>query len=346
MRLGQATARIGDDDADWGKTQERMLSATRGDQLVIELIDAEEFGILHASIPFLKVASETGEADQASTRFAAAINEKLRRSSKKDIYVYVHGIRVNFENPLLIASEFSQYLGRDGAWVAVSWPTTTKSWLAYLVDVEAAASSVRNLRILLAFLAAETDVDQIHILSYSAGSRVVSHALNELRLVHYNDDNSTLEEKLKIGKVILVGPDIDLTVFRAHYNDRIFDIPDQIIIYISRKDNVLKRARRIFREARLGDDLGFTESELKHLETTEFTVVIDVTDAEQATAENGHRYFRNSPWITSDILMTLKFGLKPGERGLMRDEGEAFWKFPKDYVERLKESVAPLYSVE
>ena len=346
LRLGRADLRIGDEDANWDELSEQILLEGKAKRPNVELVDAEEFGLMESSVPYFAPEYGTDEARLPARRFAAEVNEKLQRSERKHIYVYVHGIRVNFENPLLITGELWQYLGRDGVFIAYSWPSTSKSWLAYFADLETAASTVRNLRLFLTFLADETDVEQIHILTYSAGSRVVSNALNEMRLINYQDDEAALREKLKIGKAIFVGPDIDMMVFRDHYRDRIFDLPEQIIIYISQKDNVLRWARRLLREPRLGEEMGLMESDLQFLGLVEDTIAIDVTDAEQATTENGHRYFRNSPWVTSDILMTLKFGFGPAERGLVQEEDDPVWKFPPDYVDHLRQTVAPLYSVE
>ena len=50
---------------------------------------------------------------------------------------------------------------------------------------------------------------------------------------------------------------------------------------------------------------------------------------------NGHAYFRSSPSVSSDILMTLMYDLDPSERGLERVEGLPTWEFPLDYRERL-----------
>jgi len=64
-----------------------------------------------------------------------------------------------------------------------------------------------------------------------------------------------------------------------------------------------------------------------------------VTGAEGATSGNGHGYFRNSPWASSDILMTLMYDLRPGERGLIQPEETAIWTFPPDYIERLRSAL-------
>jgi hypothetical protein len=63
--------------------------------------------------------------------------------------------------------------------------------------------------------------------------------------------------------------------------------------------------------------------------------IIDVTDAEGSNAGNGHGYFRSSPWVSSDVLMMLMYGLSAEQRGLLRNRDMAVWEFPPDYLERL-----------
>ena len=62
--------------------------------------------------------------------------------------------------------------------------------------------------------------------------------------------------------------------------------------------------------------------------------LINVSDAEGADSGNGHGYFRSSPWASSDVLMTLYYGLLPGERGLVKDPDLPVFSFPPDYLER------------
>ena len=65
-------------------------------------------------------------------------------------------------------------------------------------------------------------------------------------------------------------------------------------------------------------------------------VLIDVTNAESAAAGNGHAYFRKSPWVSSDILISLLHGLGPEKRGLEKLPNQAVWHFPEDYNHRLE----------
>ena len=67
--------------------------------------------------------------------------------------------------------------------------------------------------------------------------------------------------------------------------------------------------------------------------------LINVTDAEGAGTGNGHGYFRNSPWASSDVLMTLTYGLTPAQRGLTKQEDLPIYAFPPDYISRLWEAI-------
>ncbi|UHD18894.1 hypothetical protein [Thiocapsa bogorovii] len=82
----------------------------------------------------------------------------------------------------------------------------------------------------------------------------------------------------------------------------------------------MRFANRVFGRERLGEmlDAALPEHERTLLLGADDLVLIDVTDAESAGARNGHSYFRDSPWVSSDILATLTYGLGPAERGLIR----------------------------
>ncbi len=64
--------------------------------------------------------------------------------------------------------------------------------------------------------------------------------------------------------------------------------------------------------------------------------LIDVAEADNFDEGNGHAYFRKSPWVSSDILMTLAYGLSPAERGLERRDDSPVWHFPDDYLSRFE----------
>ena len=64
-----------------------------------------------------------------------------------------------------------------------------------------------------------------------------------------------------------------------------------------------------------------------------------MTSAEGSDQANGHGYFRSSPWASSDVLMTLAYGLSPEQRGLVEQDELPVYTFPPDYIERLWEAI-------
>jgi len=114
-------------------------------------------------------------------------------------------------------------------------------------------------------------------------------------------------------------------------------------IYLSEMDKALGMSKWVFKRDRLGqkwDESKMTESIAEWLWNTDEITFIDVTDAEKSTTGNGHAYFRQSPWVSSDILSTLMYDLTPEERTLQRTPEWPIWKFPPDYITTLAERLA------
>src|SRR5690606_17025656 len=144
------------------------------------------------------------------------------------------------------------------------------------------------------------------------------------------------------GNVILVGSDVDQEILAGYALDGALRIPDALTIYQSKTDKALGMSRFVFGKNRSGQaldrELGPRGSrffvENPHLR------IISVSNVEGADRGNGHGYFRSSPAVSSDILMSLMYGLAPGERGLVKDTDGARWRFPEDYIERLRAALA------
>ena len=202
------------------------------------------------------------------------------------------------------------------------------------------AFKMQNLRIFLDYLAEETLAERIHIIGYSAGTRVVINALAQLMFIHKNKDHAAVQHR-RIGHVILVGSDFERNLFGVYLNEGFMKIPETLSVYISGEDKALNISRWLFRRERLGQlEVNTLDSHaITYLRKTPALRLIDVTEAEGATAGNGHAYFRQSPWASSDILMTLMFDLNPDERGLVRDAEMPIWKFPEDYIQGLKKAL-------
>ncbi len=336
LRAGSASIAIGDADVDWERAREISLLKNRPRQFPLKVDAAEEFGILRDSVtPFTPpeiVATADGHAER---RLVAEIRARLARSPVKDVFVYVHGYKVVFENPLLVSSELWHFLGYEGAFVAFSWPSTPAR-LAYFKDIETARLSAQSLRTLLEFLARESGAERIHVLGYSAGTRVVLTALYELALMYQDQPDTHIRAKTRLGKVILVGSDIDTDLFESYVLDGLLRVPEHLAFYSSPKDKALKMSSRVFAHRRMGElqpeQIG--EHMREFLAHSSKLALINVEGAANFDAGNGHAYFRQSPWVSSDVLMTLRYGLEPAARGLEQPEGSPVWRFPQDYVTR------------
>jgi len=338
LRLGVGRITLGENDMTWEEARQVSLLKNRPKKYPIKISGVEEFGILDRS-KFSGLTPEKlgSEARLPAKRFAAKINAKLAASQRKDIFLYVHGYKVVFENPLLVATELWHFLGYDGVFIAFAWPSTPKK-LAYFSDLETAALSAHNFRILLEYLAEETDAERIHIIGYSAGTRVVIKGLMQMALNGECKSKGNFHEISRIGHVILVGSDFDRSLFGAYAADGLFNVAQDFSVYLSNTDKALSISRWFFKQERLGQmwkDHKIPPPVADYLRKTDNLMMIDVTDAEDSATGNGHAYFRQSSWVSSDILTTLMYDLGPEKRGLHYTEEWPIWKFPEDYITNL-----------
>ena len=340
LHLGEARIQLGaNTPITWEEARRISLLKSRTDKYPLKIKNIEGYGILERTVPPIRTDVERSAVP--GRQFAEAINKRLRDSRGKDVYIYVHGYKVEFENPILVAAELWHFLGYEGAFIAYSWPSTRKT-LAYWSDLDDAINSARRLRALILHIAENTDAERIHVLGYSAGTRLVARMLADLGLYGYFLDEEELHQRAKLGHVILVGSDIDRSILTGYLLDGALRVPESLTIYQSSGDSALGLSRRVFGRNRVGErvagDLtrpGLREFLDEHPELR----IIDVTHAEAGTAGSGHGYFRESPWVSSDILATLLYDLTPSERGLVLEPNSPVWTFPGDYIERLRRAL-------
>jgi esterase/lipase superfamily enzyme len=344
LRLGVARVDLSTGkEMSWDEARRISLLKNRSHKYPLAVSSVEEFGSLERSLGFFSELADLGDNPQTGEqRYAQAINAQMAKSKRKHIYIYVHGYKTVFENPTLVATELWHFMGYDGAFIAYSWPATPSRW-AYLKDIETAAGYARNLRLFLEFLSEKTDAERIHIVGYSAGTRLVARALEQLALKHEGRSHKEVRDTLRLGNVILLASDIDRNVFVNYLSDGLLNIPEHLSIYISGNDAALGIARFLTRRERLGQLLKDHRSDKRLLEVAPYMSLIDVTDAEGSRRGNGHGYFRSSPWVSSDILMEMMHDLAPEQRGLVLNSGEAIWTFPPDYIERLRKVLNKLH---
>ncbi|WP_455222090.1 alpha/beta hydrolase [Kaarinaea lacus] len=348
LRLGLAKIELGEENFSWEEARKISLAKNRPDEYPLKVTDIDELGVFDGSYhQFVDKIQLAAKSDLPAKRFAELINKKLEISHKKDIFIYIPGYKVVFENPVLVATELWHYLGYEGAFIAFSWPSTPKR-TAYFADAETTLTSAYMLRVFLEYLAQHTNAERINIIAYSQGTRLITEAMHDLALINYNKTRDEVQHSLRIGNVVLVGSDVDRDVIGTYFVDGLLKVPEHLTIYVSAKDKALDLSKFLFGRGRVGQM--FTPGEMPEA-TAEFLwhtpeiSVVNVTDAEGAETENGHRYFRKSPWASSDILMTLRYDLLPDKRGLVRSGNSPIWTFPQDYITRLRNAIVKVNPV-
>ena len=333
VRLGSAEIDFGDSDLSWDEARRISMLKERPRKFPLRISSVKEAGILASSISVFTPAEFAARVDDTPSReFARVINERLSRAELKDVFIYVHGYKVNFENPLLVASELWHFLGYEDAAIAFSWPSMPAR-LAHMKDIETARVSAWRLRKFLDFLATETNAQRIHIVGYSAGTRVVLTTLYELALLHQHDRNADISDRTRLGNVILVGSDVDTGTFASYIIDGLLRVQDRLTLYISPGDQALHLSQKLFAQRRLGQILpGTLDERMRQFADASYRfALIDVEEADHFDDGNGHAYFRTSPWVSSDILITLRHGLGPAQRGLEQRDNSPVWRSPRDY---------------
>lgn len=347
LRVGVANIQFGKKNIDWAMAREISMLKTRTDKYPVKISNAVEWGILGETIPYwldVDIVTNGNPPPDASERFAEAINAQLARSRKKDVYIYIHGYKVVFENPVLVSAELWHFLGYNGAFIAYAWPSTPSKF-AYIKDSDTSAGYARNLRLLIESVIANTDAERIHIIGYSNGTRLVTRAMEQLALKHYDQSADEIYKELRIENVILLGSDLDRGVFGSYLADGLMNVTKHLTIYLSKYDKALGMSQFLTRRERLGQMWGGSAGEMtpiardvliRYRDKISF---VNVSDAEGADVGNGHGYFRSSPWASSDLLMTLTYGLTPEERGLVEQDDLPVFTFPSDYIKRLWDSI-------
>lgn len=326
LRTGVARVEIDPPLASWEELQRVTLTADRRESYTLRLSEVTETGVMPFSVTrYMDNPPSQADMDAAGRRFAAQIDGHLATTRNKDIFIYTHGYNVDFDYSTLVSKELQHFLGYQGAFVSYNW-TATPSRLAYFRDQESAMATRRYLRSLIAYLSENTRARRIHLLGYSAGSRLALETAYQIALQG--------GPKPRLGRLILISSDLDRAFFLQAIEDGLLDAVEDVTIYQSQTDAALAMSRFVFGRERLGQAEGdgdrqpVVQSRLAEIEDLH---VIDVTAAEEANAGNGHWYFQSSPWASSDLFLSLLTDRDPGQRGLVRYPGEAVWRFPSNY---------------
>ena len=330
LRFGVATLRVGDGTKTWESLREMSTSVVEGERPEITLQGMREMAVLdHA-------AEAPGPDAEA---FFAHVDELIRRSSNRDVLIYVHGANTNFERAAAQAAQFQHFLGRDAVVMVFAWPSAG-SMLRYRRDVATARRTESTFARLLQQLSAHTQAAHVNVLAYSAGAMIASPGLARAA-----DDASSAaaEDSLRLGEIYYAAPDVDFPVFvdnLPRYEDQVRRVTGAL----NMSDRALSFAQWFNRVSRAGRpnlaDIGPDEKRWLVAATgrDELDVLSIRPDELPDLPATSHAFWYDHPWVSSDILLKLRFHAPPRARGLDPNSTDielAFWTFPADYAEQL-----------
>ncbi len=343
MHLGVMTVDVGTGKFDWTTLEACSRLDNRPDDPVVTLRSIEDFGAMWTGATALD--PDPSLDLQVAGRFEAAVNAQLAKSASKELFILIHGFNTTVPDNAALAGELYHYLGRDGAMVLFEWPSAG-SLFAYQADKSAATASIRAFRQLLNHVARRTECSKINIIGHSAGAPIAVEALHELRLMYASETATQVRARNKLGRLVLVAPDMDLDEFRDSVADGTTTIPERVTLYVSSRDKALDFSAWMAGFARLGQPLDvLSPRQVKFLENDANVDIVDVAEAENRLGSwLGHSYFHDDPWVSTDVLLALRIGARPAQRGLQFDHVSKTFVFGKDYPERARVAAKSLLS--
>jgi len=189
----------------------------------------------------------TVSADHISKQsFDTAISTLAKSTGRSRVLVFVHGFNNRFDEAVYRFAQIVQDSKAPAIPVLFSWPSRgLVSLAAYKEDVESANYSHNALQQLLGEIAHNRDVKEVTVLCHSMGCWP---ALEGLRAKSIHAGSAD-----KFKNVLLVAPDLDVTVFRTEVHQMGRRRP-RIALFVSRDDQALKLSKSIWGgSARLGD---------------------------------------------------------------------------------------------
>ncbi|MCZ6838853.1 MAG: alpha/beta hydrolase, partial [Alphaproteobacteria bacterium] len=209
----------------------------------------------------------------------------------------------------------------------------------YTYDRESSEFTVFHLKQVIKWLSDQPEVENIHLIAHSRGTDVAISAFREL-VIWARGAGISAREKFKIKNFIFAAPDLDVQVISQRIGaERLALEVDQGTLYSSPGDEAIGLAEMLFASprGRLGTiaitELNEAEIERMKANSGRITVV----NFEGKSTGYGHSYFRTNPAVSSDLVLMIRYGLKPGEAGRPLEHiGLNFWRVPEGYPANAK----------
>jgi esterase/lipase superfamily enzyme len=329
-------------NATWEDLVEASRTQSRIKDLKLSLVSIDEFTRMPPSpVPYEVIDGKVFEdreivaaRDAAATRMKAEIKRRLTMTPRKEVYLYVHGYNNTFEDAAFALAELWHFFGREGLPIVYTWPAGHPGIFGYTYDRESGEFTVFHLKQVIRWLSAQPEIENIHLIAHSRGTDVATSAFREL-VIWARGAGLNPREQFKIKNFVIAASDLDVQVMNQRISAEYLALAvDQATLYTSSEDKAIGIAEWLFASPR-GRVGTWTIDELDEAEIARMKAYggrVTIVDFEGESTGYGHSYFRTNPAVSSDLVLMIRHGLKPGEEGRpLENIGLNFWRVTEGY---------------
>ncbi len=250
----------------------------------------------------------------ADAAFYELLRKTVSQSARRELFVFIHGFNVSFEDAARRTAQIHYDLKFDGAPIFFSWPAHDRFILTYAADETNVAWSAPHFKQFLLEIVKESGAQSINLIAHSMGNRALAAALREIELEMH-------EQARLFNQVILAAPDIDADDFRHNIAPAMQRTAQRLTLYASAHDEALLASQFIHHGPRAGD-AGDGLIVVPGVDT------IDVTPIDRSLW--GHSYYGSSNPVLHDLRLLLSRAVPPRDRTWLSPaerNGLTYWIF-------------------
>ena len=234
----------------------------------------------------------------AEEPFFDRMKARVGSSERRELFVFIHGYNVTFEDAARRTAQMHYDLDYQGAPIFYSWPSQGELF-KYTVDETNIAWTTSHFKKFVLDVVAKSDARSINLIAHSMGNRALTGALKDLAAELRSDQKV-------FNQVVLAAPDIDAEIFKNDIAPAIQKTCENITLYASSHDQALIASKLVHGYPRAGES-GKNLIVLPGIDT------IDVSEVE--TNFLGHSYYGDSDVILADVCNLLTESKPPERRG-------------------------------
>ena len=272
--------------------------------------------------------------DAEVSRVHKQLQDMLRESPRKDVLVFVHGFNNSFTDAALTLAQLWHFQGRVDVPVLYSWPAGRGGLGGYAYDRESGEFTAFHLKNFIKLLAADPQVERLHLVAHSRGTDVLTTALKDLTIEARAAGNDP-RRQYRIANVVLAAPDLDVEVVSQRLaSERVEQSVGRVTIYTSSNDKALGLTRWIFGSVARAGILRHDQHGENERRASQVYDNVDFVDYRGSSGGIDHGYFRDSPGVTSDMIKLLRDDVPPGAQygRPLQDHGNHSWSLDDGYL--------------